>query len=112
MACDEEAAPDFTFVATHRTLELGRAGTYELEVESGIGVFVMACQREPLEVEPSSDFVGDVLSEHAVSAFPTFFESGATHSIRLEPGTYRFTFQADEELAPEMIAVELARVGD
>lgn len=117
VACDDATAPDYLFLATHRTMRLDQGGEFELRVDRGIGVFIMACQLDVLVDEPDSDFVGDVLREGSLATgplpgLPTFFESDVTHALHLEAGAYRFTFQGSEELAPQTMSLEFRRIGE
>jgi hypothetical protein len=75
-----------------RTIEILESGSYRLMIDGGVGVKVIRCQTDILEIEPTSEFAGDIRREDAGLKPPSTFVSGQEHLIRLEAGKHEFRF--------------------
>lgn len=77
---------------------------------------IYPCQDEILAAPPAAEQLGDVVREEFVGGAPTWFESDAVHTVRLEPARYRFIFDDDQSPADSIEEAvptfELLRITD
>lgn len=112
VGCDEETASQYIWPpSANRTLTIDTAGTFELSISPGFGVFVMPCQLDVVEDEPENEYLGDVLIEGVEDGFPSYFGSDVpSHSVQLEPAKYLVTLIPDEGIeGPQTVTVGFQR---
>lgn len=105
-SCESEDASQFEGLGAGivRILELDSWGEYDVLIEGGDGVRIVACQMENLDSEPPEFSHGDIMNQAELdqTAFGTFFDADVPHRLTMTEGRYRFALSSEHNDETQM----------